>query len=237
MLLAAVTTAAAIGIVTAIVVPDAAPAMPAGTAPEAVAVASAAPAPSAAPVVKKPKAASKTRKARNVPERPRDRHHGKRIVYDKALMTVWLMDADDNVVARYPVVGRWDRPKAGTYHVMSKSPMSYNPESKVTFEAPGAGGLTFLDGLPFVRGVTRFGDRTTVQVHGDGDIQHLLQALVAHGVPLRKFDANDIRVRNQGYDLESVEWVFGKDWLQMHWLPQWSGLNICSLHSQAQIFP
>lgn len=25
-----------------------------------------------------------------------------------------------------------------------------------------------------------------------------------------KFDANDIRVRNQGYDLESVEWVFGR---------------------------
>lgn len=69
-------------------------------------------------------------------------------------------------------------------------------ESKVTFEAPGAGGLTFLDGLPFVRGVTRFGDRTTVQVHGDGDIQHLLQALVAHGVPLRKFDANDISLHD-----------------------------------------
>ena len=81
----------------------------------------------------KPKAATRTRKARYVPERPRDHHTGKRIVYDKALMTVWLMGAHDNVVARYPVVGRWDRPRKGTYHVLSKSPSSYNPESDVTF--------------------------------------------------------------------------------------------------------
>lgn len=82
---------------------------------------------------KTPKPASRTRKARHVPERPRDRHTGKRIVYDKALMTVWLMDADNEVVARFPVVGRFDRPAKGTYRVFSKSRKAYNPNSKVTF--------------------------------------------------------------------------------------------------------
>lgn len=26
-----------------------------------------------------------------------------------------------------------------------------------------------------------------------------------------KFDANDVRVKNSGYELDSVEWTFGKD--------------------------
>jgi hypothetical protein len=82
---------------------------------------------------KKPKPASATRKARNVPEFPRDKHTGKRLVYDKALMTVWLMNKDNEVVARYPVVGRFDRPAKGVYKVYSKSPKSGNPFSKVTF--------------------------------------------------------------------------------------------------------
>lgn len=83
---------------------------------------------------KKPKPATMTRQARNVPERPRDRHTGKRIVYDKALMTAWLMNKRNEVVARYPVVGRWDRPAKGTYRVFSKSPRSHNPYSRVTFD-------------------------------------------------------------------------------------------------------
>ncbi len=82
-----------------------------------------------------PKPASATRKARNVPDYPRDRrHHGKRIVYDKALMTVWLINEADEVVARYPVVGRFDRPVKGTYRIYSKSKHSSNPFSKVTFD-------------------------------------------------------------------------------------------------------
>lgn len=82
-----------------------------------------------------PRPASRTRKARWVPAYPDDQAHAgiKRVVYDKALMTVWLIRADDTVVARYPVVGRWDRPRAGTYHVFSKSPVAFNPNSKVTF--------------------------------------------------------------------------------------------------------
>ena len=83
----------------------------------------------------KPRPASRTKKAKWVPAYPNDLLHAgtKRVVYDKALMTVWLIKADNTVVARYPVVGRWDRPKAGTYHVFSKSTKAFNPNSKVTF--------------------------------------------------------------------------------------------------------
>ena len=110
------------------VTPDAA----SGTDPAAPADASITVAKPAKP--KKPKPASATRKARNVPEFPRDRkHHGKRVVYDKALMTVWLINKRDEVVARYPVVGRFDRPAKGVYRIYSKSPQSSNPFSKVTF--------------------------------------------------------------------------------------------------------
>ena len=81
------------------------------------------------------KPATRTHKAKRVPAFPDDAKHAgmKRIVYDKALMTVWLIDKHEQVVARYPVVGRWDRPKAGLYHVFSKSPKAVNPNSKVTF--------------------------------------------------------------------------------------------------------
>lgn len=113
----------------------------ASSAPSTASVATPEPTPStsASPIPKpkkpkKPKAATKTRKARNVPERPRDTHTGRRVVYDKELMTVWLMDKDNQVVGRYPVVGRWDRPAKGTYHVFSKSERSGNPNSKVTFD-------------------------------------------------------------------------------------------------------
>lgn len=83
----------------------------------------------------KPRPASRTKKAKWVPAYPNDLLHAgtKRVVYDKALMTVWLIKADNTVVARYPVVGRWDRPAAGTYHVFSKSTKAFNPNSKVTF--------------------------------------------------------------------------------------------------------
>lgn len=83
---------------------------------------------------RKPKPATRTKKAKHVPDRPLDGGAGRRIVYDKALMHVWLMDEDDEVVARYPVVGRWDRPVLGEYTVYSQSPASGNPNSKVTFD-------------------------------------------------------------------------------------------------------
>lgn len=83
--------------------------------------------------VREPKPASRTRKARNVPALPRDDHRGRRIVYDKALMTVWVMSKSNEVLGRYPVVGRFDRPVMGTYRIFSKSKVAYNPNSKVTF--------------------------------------------------------------------------------------------------------
>lgn len=82
----------------------------------------------------KPIPASRTRKARHVPAYPRlSTERGKRIVYDKDLMTIWLIDASERVVARYPVVGRTDRPAVGVYRVYSKSPSSANREQELTF--------------------------------------------------------------------------------------------------------
>ena len=94
--------------------------------------------PSASPApheTRPPRPASRTHKAKRVPAYPDDHQHDgmKRVVYSKALMTVWLIDKTDRVVARYPVVGRFDRPKAGVYHVFSKSPVANNPNSGVTF--------------------------------------------------------------------------------------------------------
>ncbi len=83
---------------------------------------------------KKPKPATRERKAKNVPERPLDKHTGRRIVYDKAMMTIWVMDEADEVVYRFPVVGRWDRPVKGKYKIYSQSQRSGNPYSKVTFD-------------------------------------------------------------------------------------------------------
>ncbi len=83
---------------------------------------------------KKPKPATRERKAKNVPERPLDQNTGRRIVYDKAMMTVWVMNKADQVVYRFPVVGRWDRPVKGKYKIYSQSQRSGNPNSKVTFD-------------------------------------------------------------------------------------------------------
>ncbi len=83
---------------------------------------------------KKPKPATRERKARNVPWLPMDNGKGRRIVYDKALMTVWVMNKKNEVVYRFPIVGRWDRPVKGKYRIFSKSPSSGNPNSRVTFD-------------------------------------------------------------------------------------------------------
>lgn len=99
--------------------------------------ASATPVPSASATPKpaKPVAATRTAKARNVPAYPTaSRERGKRIVYDRGLMTVWLIDSGEQVVARFPVVGRPDRPASGVYTVYSKSPGSANPIQKLTFK-------------------------------------------------------------------------------------------------------
>ena len=82
-----------------------------------------------------PIGATRTTKALNVPEYPaKSRLRGKRIVYDKALMTIWLISEDEQVVALYPVVGRPDRPSSGNYRVYSKSPSSANRLQELTFK-------------------------------------------------------------------------------------------------------
>jgi hypothetical protein len=91
--------------------------------------------PTAAAKPPAPVEATRTTKARNVPAYPtRSRERGKRVVYDKALMTIWLIDDREQVVARFPVVGRPDRPAAGVYRVYSKSEASANPIQKLTFK-------------------------------------------------------------------------------------------------------
>lgn len=90
---------------------------------------------SAAAPARPPVAATRTTKARNVPAYPSSsKERGKRIVYDKALMTIWLIDDHEQVVARFPVVGRPDRPAPGSYRVYSKSRQSANPIQKLTFK-------------------------------------------------------------------------------------------------------
>jgi len=84
--------------------------------------------------VKKPRPASRSTKAKNVPEMPMDGGSGRRIIYDKSLMTVWAMNGKNEVVYRFPIVGRWDRPVAGEYEIYSKSERSGNPNSRVTFD-------------------------------------------------------------------------------------------------------
>ncbi len=82
-----------------------------------------------------PVPATPDRKAKNVPaDPPAGSGTGRRIVYSKALMTVWIVGSDGRTVRHYPVVGRWDRPAKGTYHIYSMSTESMNEHSKVTFK-------------------------------------------------------------------------------------------------------
>jgi len=111
---------------------------PAAEVPDVAPVPEATAEPTATPTAKpkkpkKPKAATRDRKAKHVPDYPRDGNTGRRIVYDKALMTVYLVNENDRVVGKFAVVGRQDRPVAGDYKIYSKSRRSANLESRVTF--------------------------------------------------------------------------------------------------------
>ena len=82
-----------------------------------------------------PVAATRDTKARNVPAYPtQSRERGKRVVYDKSLMTIWLINGREQVVAQFPVVGRPYRPAPGVYRVFSTSRSSANPIQKLTFK-------------------------------------------------------------------------------------------------------
>lgn len=52
---------------------------------------------------------------------PANSGSGRRIVYSVKQQRVWWVESDGQVVAAYPVSGKADTPKRGTYHVFSKS--------------------------------------------------------------------------------------------------------------------
>lgn len=54
---------------------------------------------------------------------PADSGTGRRVVYSKAVMRVWTVEADGTVSRTYLVSGRttWDQPLPGTYSVFSRS--------------------------------------------------------------------------------------------------------------------
>jgi hypothetical protein len=59
---------------------------------------------------------------------------GRRIVYrERSPQHVWLVDRHGRVVRDFPVSGRKDWPRPGTYRVFSKSPRSWSPTYGVTF--------------------------------------------------------------------------------------------------------
>ena len=82
---------------------------------------------------KEPIPATESTYAKNVPDYPPDGRKGRRIVYSKALMHVWIVNSKDEVMRHYPVTGRWDRPAKGVYKVYSMSRDTLNEHSKVTF--------------------------------------------------------------------------------------------------------
>lgn len=59
---------------------------------------------------------------------------GRRIVYQKSTMHLWAVAPDGTVLRDYPVTGRPDRPRPGTYAVYSKSAASVSASApRVTF--------------------------------------------------------------------------------------------------------
>ncbi|MEZ5115125.1 MAG: L,D-transpeptidase [Candidatus Nanopelagicales bacterium] len=90
--------------------------------------ASAAPSRAAAvPAAAVPSAAAAAVPAKLHRKLPRDSGEGRRIVYDRSKQHVWIVKANGTVIREFPVTGRSDWPRSGTYHVFSKSPTSYSP--------------------------------------------------------------------------------------------------------------
>ena len=52
---------------------------------------------------------------------PADTGSGRRVVYSKSLMRVWIVDSAENIERTYLVSGRLSQPRAGTYFVFSRS--------------------------------------------------------------------------------------------------------------------
>lgn len=54
---------------------------------------------------------------------------GRRVVYSKGQMRVWLIEADESVTRTYRVSGRLDQPNYGTYRVWSRSAVTHSRSS------------------------------------------------------------------------------------------------------------
>lgn len=54
---------------------------------------------------------------------------GRRAVYSKGQMRVWMIEADETVTRTYRVSGRLDQPNYGTYRVWSRSSITYSRSS------------------------------------------------------------------------------------------------------------
>jgi lipoprotein-anchoring transpeptidase ErfK/SrfK len=51
---------------------------------------------------------------------------GRRVVYSKVRMRVWVVDSNDVTIRTYRVSGRYGQPDPGTYHVFSRSAYTCN---------------------------------------------------------------------------------------------------------------
>ena len=67
---------------------------------------------------------------------------GRRVVYSNSRQRVWLVEADGYVADSYPVSGRYNTPRRGTYSVFSKSRTAY----------AGHDGITMRNMVRFARG-------------------------------------------------------------------------------------
>jgi lipoprotein-anchoring transpeptidase ErfK/SrfK len=114
-------------------------ALAAGVAPAAGAATSPSPPPAgtATSVPSTPSgAATPTRTTQALPSRPVPANSGtgRRIVYQESVpQHVWVIDGKGRVVRDFPVSGRKDWPRPGTYRVFSKSPRSSSQQYLVTF--------------------------------------------------------------------------------------------------------
>lgn len=60
---------------------------------------------------------------------PANSGEGRRVVYSKGVMRVWLIEADGTIFHTHRVSGRLDQPNYGTYRVWSRSPTTYSRSS------------------------------------------------------------------------------------------------------------
>jgi hypothetical protein len=92
---------------------------------------------------------------------PEDSGTGRRIVYDMNSMHVWLVEKDEAVTRDYPVSGHASvqLPRAGTYHVYSKSTLAYayhplnaTMQYMVRFTVGPSGGTIGFHAIPRIFG-------------------------------------------------------------------------------------